>query len=110
MTKQSRKERLVRRDFKSKLVKTVGKIPFAEEAVSAYQCAIDANTPTHVKAAIFAALAYFIVPVDVIPDFLLGFGYTDDAAVFWAVWRTIAAHITDAHRQAARCFLDKPPA
>ncbi len=34
-----------------------------------------------VRATLFGALAYFILPIDVIPDILLGLGYTDDAAV-----------------------------
>ncbi len=103
-------ERLVRRDFKSKIARTMGKIPFAEEAVTAYCCAVDAKTPKHVKAAMIAALAYFITPIDAIPAFLLAFGYTDDAVVFWAMWRTMAAHITDEHRDKARRFFDKPAA
>ena len=108
MSRQDRKERLVRRDFKTKIIKTVGKIPFAEEAVAAYCCATDFNTPAYVKAAIFAALAYFIAPVDAIPDFLLALGYSDDAAVFWAMWRTVSGHVTDAHRETARRFFDNP--
>jgi len=108
MNRQDRKERQVRRGLKTKIIKTVGKIPFAEEAVAAYCCAIDADTPAHVKAAIFAALAYFIAPVDAIPDFLLALGYTDDAAIFWAMWRTISGHVTEAHREAARRFFDRP--
>jgi len=110
MSSHDGKERMVRRGFRTKIISTVGKIPFADEAVAAYCCAVDSATPAHVKAAIFAALAYFIAPVDAIPDFLLALGYTDDAAVFWVVWRMIAGHITDAHRDAARRFLDKPPA
>jgi len=108
MSRQDRKERQVRRGFKSKVIRTVGKIPFSEEAVGAYCCATDSDTPAHVKAAIFAALAYFIAPVDAIPDFLLALGYTDDAAVFWAMWRTISGHVTEAHRETARRFFDKP--
>jgi len=108
MSRLDRKEQRVRRGFRSKIIRTVGKIPFAEEAVGAYRCAIDSNTPAHVKAAIFAALAYFIAPIDAIPDFLLALGYTDDAAVFWAMWRTISGHVTEVHREAARRFFDQP--
>jgi len=106
MTKKSDKERLVRRDFKGKILRTLGRVPFAEQAAAAYCCAIDDKTPTHVKATIIGALAYFIAPIDAIPDFLLALGYTDDAAVFWMAWRSIASHITEEHRDAARRFLD----
>lgn len=36
--------------------------------------------------ALVAALIYFIMPVDVIPDFILGFGFADDIALIaWTV-------------------------
>lgn len=35
---------------------------------------------------IVAGVLYFLLPIDVIPDFLIGFGYIDDAAVLaWVV-------------------------
>ena len=33
------------------------------------------------KALIIGALGYFILPVDLIPDMIIGLGFTDDAAV-----------------------------
>lgn len=38
------------------------------------------NCPMKIKAGIFAALGYFITPLDVIHDFAPVIGYTDDAA------------------------------
>jgi len=46
--------------------------------------------------------AYFILPFDFIPDFVVGLGYTDDLAVLTAAIAAVSAHITPAHRQAAR--------
>ena len=46
--------------------------------------------------------AVSVTPVDAVPDFLAVFGYTDDAAVFWAAWRTMAAHVDEGHRERAR--------
>ncbi len=37
---------------------------------------------------IAAVLVYFVMPIDAIPDFLLGFGLLDDMAIFaWAISR-----------------------
>lgn len=80
-------------------------VPFLEEAVAAWFCATDPRSPARVKAAILGALAYFILPFDAVPDLLAGLGYTDDAAVLMAVLRTVAAHITDDHRDRARVAL-----
>ena len=92
--------------FWPKVRRTLGRVTFLREAVAAYFCARDPLTPWHVKAAILGALAYFIMPLDALPDFILLLGYTDDATVFWAVYRTIQPHITEAHRAKARTFLE----
>lgn len=102
-------EHIVERGFWRKLRRTAGLIPFADEAVAAYCCARDPQTPMAVKAAILAALAYFIVPTDLIPDVILGLGYTDDITVFWAAWRMVSGYITDAHRQRAAELLERSP-
>jgi uncharacterized membrane protein YkvA (DUF1232 family) len=47
------------------------------------------------------------MPFDMLPDLIAMLGYTDDAAVFWAAWRSVSSHITDAHRARARTFLGK---
>lgn len=98
-------ERLVRERFLEKAKRTLGRVPFLEEACAAYYCALDPKTPRHVKAVLIGALAYFIMPVDLVPDFLAVLGYTDDAAVFWAAWRTVAAHVDDGHRDRARTLV-----
>ena len=43
--------------------------------------------------AVTAALLYFVVPFDVVPDFLLGLGFVDDAAVVGYVMTTLAAEM-----------------
>jgi uncharacterized membrane protein YkvA (DUF1232 family) len=101
-------EIIVRYGFWRKLHRTAGVIPFSKEAVAAYCCARDSNTPIHVKATILGALAYFVMPADLIPDIILGLGYTDDIAVFWAAWRAISGHITNEHRTRAVELLEHP--
>jgi uncharacterized membrane protein YkvA (DUF1232 family) len=95
-------EGLVRERFLDKARRTLGRVPFLEQACAAYYCALDPGTPRHVKAVLIGALAYFIMPVDMVPDILALLGYTDDAAVFWAAWRTVATHLDDSHRERAR--------
>ena len=48
--------------------------------------------------AVTAALLYFVVPFDLIPDFLLGWGFVDDASVVGYVMAMLAAEM-DAFRQ-----------
>ncbi|MEQ8354992.1 MAG: YkvA family protein [Kiloniellaceae bacterium] len=97
-----RNEAQVERGFWRKLRRNLGRVPFLEEAVSAYYCAFDPRTPRPVKAMLLAALAYFVVPSDVIPDFVAGLGFTDDATVLFATLRLVTGHINEQHRAAAR--------
>ena len=64
-----RNRRTVERGFWKKLLQLTGRIPFAEDLAAAYFCATDPKTPTRVKGILLAALAYFVMPVDLIPDF-----------------------------------------
>ncbi len=100
-------EKLVRERFWDKLRKTLGRIPFIEDAVAAYYCAMDHKTPLYVRAVLMGALAYFIVPSDVIPDFIAGLGFTDDAAVMAAAIGAVRSALTPAHFEKARAFLKK---
>ena len=49
------------------------------------------------KAKIYGALGYFLLPLDILPDFLPLAGYTDDlTAVLWAlhtVWKNITPEV-----------------
>ncbi|HMK69903.1 MAG TPA: YkvA family protein [Xanthobacteraceae bacterium] len=95
-------ERDIRHGFWSKLRGLAAHLPFAEDLIAAHYCAFDRQTPMHVKAALFGALAYFVLPTDAIPDVLPVIGYTDDAAVLAAAINLVASHLTPDHREAAR--------
>lgn len=101
------RERKVRRDFWAKLRRFAGQVPFVEDFVAAYYCALDPTTPMRVRGMLLAALAYFILPFDLIPDMIPGLGFTDDAAVLAAVFGLVSSHITPIHRAAAARALDK---
>ena len=77
-------------------------MPFMEELVAAYYCALDRQTPLRAKAILLAALGYFVLPADTIPDVILGLGFTDDIAVLTAAIAAVRAHMTPAHRLAAK--------
>ena len=104
--KMARDEQVVKTGFWRKVRSTLGKVPFTEDAVAAYYCATDRNTPAYVKAVLMAAIAYFVIPADVIPDFIVGLGFTDDAAVLMAALSAIRGHLKAEHRSCARDFLD----
>jgi uncharacterized membrane protein YkvA (DUF1232 family) len=107
---EGRDEKRVRGDFWRKARKTLGHVPFTEDAVAAFHCALDSATPLPIRATLFGALAYFIMPFDIIPDFIPGFGYTDDAAVLLAAFTAANSHITEVHRAKARAWLLKEQA
>ena len=75
--------------------------------VSAYFCALDPKTPLRVRALLMAALAYFVLPIDAVPDLLVGIGFADDATVLMTALSMLGAHLKPAHREAARRALLK---
>ena len=101
-------ERTARARFWPKLRRTAGRIPFAEELATAYYCALDPTTPTRVRGVLLAALAYFVLPADMIPDILAGLGFTDDASVAMAALSIVAAHVRPGHKAKARQALGLP--
>lgn len=76
-------------------------IPFSSDVLSAYYCAMDPATPRRVRYTLVGALAYFVVPTDILPDFLPFVGFTDDATVLMTVIGMLGTHIEPRHREAA---------
>ena len=95
-------EETVRRGFWAKVRRFAATLPFAEDLLTAYYCALDRTTPLQAKAALLGALAYFVLPFDFIPDMLPVLGFADDAAVLATAIRIVAGHIRPEHRDAAR--------
>lgn len=100
-------EQRVARGFWPKIRRLARHVPFAHEAAALYYCGVDAETPATAKALVMAALAYFVLPTDLIPDFIPGLGYTDDAAVIAATVALVSRHMKPRHKEAARVFLDR---
>lgn len=76
-------------------------IEIVRKALILYFCLKDPDTPKEAKACIIAALGYFIVPLDAIPDIIPGVGFSDDLGVIALALAMVAAHIKPEHRQQA---------
>lgn len=99
---QARQEERVRASFFHTVRRALRSVPFMEDVVAAYYCALDPQTPAASRGILLAALAYFVLPMDVVPDFILGLGFTDDIAVLWAAFRAVRQNIRPQHYQRAR--------
>ena len=89
-------------DFMARLKRVAKRIPFAEDLLAAWFCARDPATPRRVRMTLLAALGYFVLPVDAIPDIMPLIGFTDDAAVIAAAIAAVAGSITIEHRERAK--------
>ncbi|MCX5494696.1 YkvA family protein [Kaistia dalseonensis] len=92
----------VRAGFWKTMRRAARRIPFAEDVAAAYFCAFDGDTPLRVRVTLMGALAYFVLPIDAVPDFIAGIGFTDDAAVLMTAVTLLGAHLKPVHREAAR--------
>ncbi|MEE9313853.1 MAG: YkvA family protein [Rhizobiaceae bacterium] len=92
----------VRVEFWPKFKKFAAQLPLAEDFAAAYFCATDKSTPLKVRGTLLAALAYFIMPIDLVPDILALVGFTDDIAVLTAALTLVQSHVTEEHREKAR--------
>jgi len=100
-------EQRVDEGFWPKMRRVAAKVPFAKEALSVWYCAKDDDTPIAAKGMMLAALAYFVMPVDAIPDFIAGLGYTDDAAVFAALMAILGKNLKPKHKLAAKRDIER---
>ncbi|MFZ5833820.1 MAG: YkvA family protein [Pseudomonadota bacterium] len=103
----ARNRSTVKARFWPKFRRSLARIPFAADLLAAYYCAFDPQTPARVKAVLFAALAYFIMPADAIPDFIAGLGFTDDLTVLISTIALVRNHMTQQHLDKAAEYLDR---
>lgn len=89
-------------EFLGRLKRVARRIPFAEDLLAAWICTRDPATPRRVRLTLLAALGYFVLPIDAIPDIMPLLGFTDDAAVIAAALAAVAGSITPEHREKAR--------
>jgi uncharacterized membrane protein YkvA (DUF1232 family) len=76
-----------------------------ERALQLFYALQDPTMPAWAKVAVVAALGYFILPFDLVPDFIPGLGFGDDLATLTSALMTVQAYITDDVRAKARAKL-----
>jgi uncharacterized membrane protein YkvA (DUF1232 family) len=83
-------------DFWAKIRKTSQKagLQVIYSALLLFYVMESRSVPVRAKAGIMAALGYFILPTDIIPDLVVAFGFTDDIAVLLYALSQVADHIT----------------
>ena len=102
---EARNEEAVREGFFPKAKAFLRLLPIATEVVALYYCLLDPRTPLWAKGVAAGALAYFILPLDAIPDFLPVVGLGDDLSVLSGALAAVGAFITDEHRARARQWM-----
>lgn len=65
------------------------------------------DVPIWAKSTIIGALGYFISPLDAIPDFIAGVGYTDDASVLAAALVAVSIYIDEDIKRQAEVALSR---
>jgi uncharacterized membrane protein YkvA (DUF1232 family) len=55
----------------------------------------DKNVPFVKKLLILGSVLYLIFPVDIVPDFILGFGILDDIAVISFIWFALKSELDE---------------
>lgn len=82
-----------------------------ERALQLFYAIQDPAVPAWAKLMAVGALGYFILPIDLVPDFLPGVGFADDLATLTSALLAINSYITDdirakAHRKLRQWFPD----
>lgn len=78
-----------------------------EAALRLHYAAQRPDTPAWARRTAYAALAYFILPLDAVPDWLVAVGYTDDLAALALALSTLAAYVDDDVRARAHAKLQQ---
>lgn len=85
--------------------RATSRIPFMDDVLAMYYCAVDPKTPAKIRIVIGATLLYLVMPIDAIPDFLALVGYTDDITALMVLVKLVSSHVTESHKQKARSRL-----
>ncbi|WP_447469133.1 YkvA family protein [Vibrio harveyi] len=99
-TMQAPDEKAFWRKMKNSVKKAGEEI--AVMGIKSWLAMADSNTSVRHKAILGGALAYFVLPTDMVPDVLAGVGFTDDMAALTLAANSVGNAITDEHEEQAR--------
>ncbi|CAH1523701.1 conserved hypothetical protein [Vibrio owensii] len=99
-TMQAPDEKTFWRKMKNSVKKAGEEI--AVMGIKSWLAMADSNTSVRHKAILGGALAYFVLPTDMVPDVLAGVGFTDDMAALTLAANSVGNVITDEHEEQAR--------
>lgn len=60
-----------------------------------YRYVFDKQIPFYKKILIIISLLYFVFPVDIVPDYIIGLGWLDDAVVLSFIWFATKSEIDE---------------
>ena len=75
-------------------------------ALLLYYTLKSSNVSLKDKAIISGALGYFILPIDIIPDYIPIIGYTDDLSILIYAYKKVKSNIDDTIREKAKAKLN----
>ncbi|MBS9827720.1 YkvA family protein [Vibrio alginolyticus] len=99
-TMQAPDEKTFWRKMKNSVKKAGEEI--AVMGIKSWLAMADSNTSVRHKAILGGALAYFVLPTDMVPDVLAGVGFTDDMAALTLAANSVGNVITKEHEAQAR--------
>lgn len=106
---QFSRRRFDKPSFLNKLKRFAGRLgrPAVQQLYALYYLLQSPHTPRRSKMIIVAALAYFVSPIDSIPDLLLPLGFTDDLTVIALAYSQVKAHLNEDIRVRAKAAARK---
>lgn len=96
-------------NFWTKLAKAAKRLgsTLVEKVLTLYYSLRDDNTPVWAKTVIYGALGYFLMPFDLLPDFIPAVGFTDDMGAIISALSIVAFYVTDEHKKMAKEQMEK---
>lgn len=95
--------------FLRKATRLFARLPFVRHLMAMFYALGDSETPLWAKGVITGAIAYFVLPTDMVPDILAGIGFTDDAAVVMTALKTLSSIVKPEHYARADAAAGRGP-